>query len=169
MMGRGGGRREEAPPTHRLPDRHRRDHGRTSRPGAAAARPPGAPRVRMLRLLQGSAVPTLAACTPAIGYSLRRLAGWWKRYREGGMAGLLAEPPRPGRPSRLTPAFLAGLEGEMRAGRIASLEDVRRWCPRGALPPRVVDDRYRWLWLCAAVEPANGAGFFLLLPGIDQA
>lgn len=88
---------------------------------------PGAPRVRMRRLLQGGAVPTLAACAPAVGYSPRQLARWWKRYREGGLAGLLAEPPRPGRPSRLTPASLAGLEGEMRAGRIASLEDARRY------------------------------------------
>lgn len=44
----------------------------------------------------------------------------------------------------------------------------RRWCPRGARPPWVVDDRYEWLWLYAAVEPATGEGFFLLLPGVSK-
>lgn len=32
-----------------------------------------------------------------------------------------------------------------------------------------MDDRYEWLWLYAAVEPATGAGFFLLLPGVSKA
>jgi hypothetical protein len=45
----------------------------------------------------------------------------------------------------------------------------RRWCPRRARPPWAVDDRYRWLWLYATVEPATGEGVFLLLPGVDQA
>jgi transposase len=45
----------------------------------------------------------------------------------------------------------------------------RRWCPRGARPPWVVADRYEWLWLYAAVEPATGDGFFLLLPGVGKA
>jgi transposase len=31
-----------------------------------------------------------------------------------------------------------------------------------------VDDRYEWWWLYAAVEPATGAGFFLLLPGVGK-
>ena len=44
----------------------------------------------------------------------------------------------------------------------------RRWCPRGARPPWLVEDRYEWLWLYAAVEPATGAGFFLLLPGVSK-
>jgi transposase len=44
----------------------------------------------------------------------------------------------------------------------------RRWCPRGARPPWVVDDRYAWLWLYAAVEPATGGGYFLLLPGVSK-
>ena len=41
----------------------------------------------------------------------------------------------------------------------------RRWCPRGARPPWAVEDRDGWLWLYAAVEPATGEAFFLLLPG----
>ena len=44
----------------------------------------------------------------------------------------------------------------------------RRWCPRGARPPWVVEDRYEWRRLYAAVEPATGAGFFLLLPGVSK-
>jgi transposase len=45
----------------------------------------------------------------------------------------------------------------------------RRWCPYGVRPPWLVDDRYEWVWLYAAVEPATGASFFLLLPGVNKA
>ena len=40
----------------------------------------------------------------------------------------------------------------------------RRWCPRGVRPPWVVEDRYEWVWLYAAVEPTTGQGVFLFLP-----
>ena len=45
----------------------------------------------------------------------------------------------------------------------------KRWCPRGVRPPWVVEDRYEWRWLYAAVEPVSGASFFLLLPSVDTA
>ncbi len=32
----------------------------------------------------------------------------------------------------------------------------------------MVDDRYEWLWLYAAVEPTTGEAFFLLLPGVSK-
>jgi transposase len=44
----------------------------------------------------------------------------------------------------------------------------RRWCPRGVRPPWIVHDRYEWLWLSAAVEPASGQSFFLLLPRVTK-
>jgi transposase len=44
----------------------------------------------------------------------------------------------------------------------------RRWCPRGIRPPWIVHDRYQWLWLYAAVEPATGQRFFLLLPRVTK-
>lgn len=44
----------------------------------------------------------------------------------------------------------------------------RRWCPRGVRPPWLVHDRYDWLWLYAAVEPATGRGFFLFLPRVTK-
>ena len=43
----------------------------------------------------------------------------------------------------------------------------RRWCPKGFRPPWVVDDRYDWVWLYAAVEPMTGESFFLFLPRLD--
>lgn len=43
----------------------------------------------------------------------------------------------------------------------------RRWCPRGIRPPWVVEDRYEWLWLYAAVEPATGASSCPYLPQLD--
>lgn len=44
----------------------------------------------------------------------------------------------------------------------------KRWCPRGRRPPWLVYDRYEWLWLYAAVEPATGRSFFLLLPRVTK-
>ena len=44
----------------------------------------------------------------------------------------------------------------------------KRWCPRGVRPPWLVHDRYEWLWLYAAVEPATGQAFFLLLPRVTK-
>jgi transposase len=35
-------------------------------------------------------------------------------------------------------------------------------------PPWVVHDRYEWLWLYAAVEPATGHTLFLLLPRVTK-
>ena len=32
----------------------------------------------------------------------------------------------------------------------------RRWCPRGARPPWVVEDRYEWTWLYAALPTLTG-------------
>ena len=43
----------------------------------------------------------------------------------------------------------------------------RCWCPRGHRPPWQVEDRYEWLWLYAAVEPATGASFCLYMPNLD--
>jgi transposase len=44
----------------------------------------------------------------------------------------------------------------------------QRWCPRGVRPPWVVHDRYEWLWLYAAVEPATGQCLLLLLPRVTK-
>ena len=88
---------------------------------------PAAPRVRMLRLLKAGAARSLGGCAPLVGYSPRQLARWWAAYRAGGLAALTREPARPGKASRLTPEALAGLEGEMRAGRVATLADARRY------------------------------------------
>jgi transposase len=89
-------------------------------------RPPAA-RVRMLRLLKAGEAASLGACARLLGYSPRQLARWWATYRAGGLGALTREPTRPGRASRLTAEALAGLEGEMRAGRIGTLEDARRY------------------------------------------
>ncbi|HET8647851.1 MAG TPA: winged helix-turn-helix domain-containing protein [Vicinamibacteria bacterium] len=88
---------------------------------------PVAARVRMLRLLKAGAAPSLGACAPLVGYSPRQLARWWAAYRAGGVAAVVRERPRPGKASRLTPEARAGLEAEMRAGAIATLEDARRY------------------------------------------
>lgn len=45
----------------------------------------------------------------------------------------------------------------------------RRWCPFGVRAPWIVQDRYEWLWLYAAVEPATGESVCLFLPRLDGA
>jgi transposase len=84
-------------------------------------------RVRMLRLLKDGTAPSLPRCAPLVGYSLRHLNRWWARYQAQGLAGLLAEQPRLGKASKLTPAAYTALEEQMRAGRVARLEDARRY------------------------------------------
>lgn len=88
---------------------------------------PVAVRVRMLRLLKTGQAASLAACAPLVGYSPRQLARWWAVYRAGGLAAVTRDGPRLGKVSRLTAVARAGLEEQMRAGRIATLEDVRRY------------------------------------------
>jgi transposase len=84
-------------------------------------------RVRMLRLLKSGQVPSLAQCAPVLGYSVTQVTRWWERYQKQGLESVLAEPPRPGKQSRLTPEALAGLEEVMKRGAIATLEDARRY------------------------------------------
>jgi transposase len=84
-------------------------------------------RVRLLRLLKSGQVPSMQAAAPLLGYSLRQLQTWWRWYRQGGLARLIAERPRPGKVSRLTEEAYRALEAEMTAGRIATLKDAQTY------------------------------------------
>ena len=44
-----------------------------------------------------------------------------------------------------------------------------RWFTRGQRPPGLCDRRYTWAHLFAAVQPATGAGFALVLPEVSAA
>ena len=84
-------------------------------------------RVRMLVLLKSGAAPSLPRCAPLVGYSLRQVTRWWARYRESGLKALLTDPPRPGKPSKLTDEAYEGLCERMREGKIATLRDARKY------------------------------------------
>lgn len=84
----------------------------------------------MLRLLKSEAAGSLKDCAPLIGYSLSQLTRWWERYRAEGLAGLLEQPKPSGKVSRMTPAAWAALMQEMRAGRIATMQDARDYLER---------------------------------------
>lgn len=86
-----------------------------------------APRLRLLVLLKSGQAPSLRAAAPLVGFEERTLQTWWQRYRTGGLAAMLREPVFPGKRSQLTPAALAGLEAEMRAGRIATLRAAQAY------------------------------------------
>ena len=44
-----------------------------------------------------------------------------------------------------------------------------RWFTRGQRPPGLCDQRYTWAHLFAAVQPATGQGFALVLPEVSTA
>jgi hypothetical protein len=44
-----------------------------------------------------------------------------------------------------------------------------RWFARGERPPGLCDQRYTWTHLFAAVRPATGDGFALVLPQVSTA
>lgn len=43
----------------------------------------------------------------------------------------------------------------------------RRWCPKGHRPPWTQKQKYQWLWLYAAVEPATGESFCMEMSYVD--
>lgn len=60
----------------------------------------------------------------------------------------------------------AWCEDEARFGLKPILRRV--WSPKGSRPSAYVDARYEWLWLYAAVHPATGRVFWLVLPHLDS-
>lgn len=84
-------------------------------------------RVRMLRLLKRGEVRSLRRGAEWLGYSSKQLERWWQRYEAGGLTALLEVHRPPGKGSRLTAEARAGLEEEMRQGKIGRLEEMRRY------------------------------------------
>jgi transposase len=84
-------------------------------------------RVQLLRLLKEGRVPSLAQAAPLVGYSVPQARRWWATYQAHGLAALTASGTRPARPSKVDAEAWAGLEAELRAGRIARLEDARTY------------------------------------------
>lgn len=62
-----------------------------------------------------------------LGYSERQLKRWFDAYRDGGLEMVLERGKPGGSPELVTPEAWAGLEEEMKAGRIGQLEDARRY------------------------------------------
>jgi transposase len=87
----------------------------------------GADRVKLRRLLKSGAAPSLRRGAALLGYSERQAQRWWRLYSAGGLGALLTITPRAGPAERITPGAWAGLEAEMRAGRIARLRDAQAY------------------------------------------
>jgi transposase len=87
----------------------------------------GADRVKLLRLLKGGAVASLRQGAALLGYSERQAQRWWRRYAAGGLAALLTFTARLGPAERVTAEAWAGLDAEMRAGRVAHLKDAQAY------------------------------------------
>jgi len=89
-----------------------------------------ADRVRMLRLLKSGTVKSLKDCAPLVGYSVSQLTRWWERYRAEGLAGVLKRQQPRGKTSKLSAEAWAGLQAQMRAGHIATMQDARDYLER---------------------------------------
>ena len=62
-----------------------------------------------------------------LGYGVRTVNTWWKRYQTDGLSGLVAQRPRPSKRSQLTEAAWTALEAAMTRGEIVTLKDVQRF------------------------------------------
>jgi len=89
-----------------------------------------ADRVRLLRLLKSGAVSSLKNGAPVVGYSVVQVTRWWESYRAEGLVALLKRQKPRGQRSPLTLEAWTGLCSEMRAGRIATLEEARHYLER---------------------------------------
>lgn len=105
-----------AEPASALADLERKHRGR-----------PTESRLKMLRLLKDGSYPSRRALAPVLGYSERQLKRWFDTYREGGLGALLKRGRPGGSSEKVTSEAWAALEEEMKAGRIARLEDARRY------------------------------------------
>ena len=88
---------------------------------------PSIDRLTMLRLLKTGKAPSLKQCSALIGRSESSLQHWFKLYLTGGISTMLAQKPRLGPKSRLTQKAWLDLATQIRAGRIASAEDARKY------------------------------------------
>ena len=82
-------------------------------------------RVRLLRFVKEERVAGVGQAAEVLGYSVRTVQRWWRSYREGGLAMLLAPPRRRGPKERLSPEAWDGLQAEMRAGHIGGLHEAQ--------------------------------------------
>lgn len=86
-----------------------------------------AKRLQVLRLLKSGQCRSLRAVAPVVGYHRQQIGLWLAQYRKGGLDALLERKPRPGKSPKLTSEAWAALQEEMRAGRIGTLEEARRY------------------------------------------
>ena len=84
-----------------------------------------ADRLRLLRFLKEGRVVGVSQAAEVLGYRVRTVQRWWRNYREGGLAALLAPPQRRGATERITPEAWDGLQAEMRAGHIGGLHEAQ--------------------------------------------
>jgi transposase len=88
---------------------------------------PTAERIKLLRLLKTQTLRSLRAAAPVLGYSERPLQRWWATYTPRGLEALGRWQPRPGRHAQVSPEAWAALAMEMRAGRIARLNEAQQY------------------------------------------
>jgi len=84
-----------------------------------------ADRFRLLRLLKEGRVSALTQAAALLGCHIRTAQRWWQGYRAGGLAALEPSADKRGGHERITPEAWAGLQEEMRAGRVGGLHEAQ--------------------------------------------
>ena len=70
---------------------------------------------------------TLEQVAERLGRARSCIQGWYDRFRQHGLAGLLRRDQAPGRPSPLSPELKARLRQQLKAGRFRRAADARQW------------------------------------------
>jgi transposase len=83
-------------------------------------------RMRFLRLLKSGECTSQAQAGRVIGLKLRASEKLWRKYREGGLEGLLSYPYR-GKPEKIPEAVKQELSQELSTDQLQSLEQVQHF------------------------------------------
>ena len=70
---------------------------------------------------------TLEQVADRLGRARSCIKGWYDRFRQRGLEGLLRRDQAPGRQSRLSPELKARLRQQLKAGRFRRAADVGQW------------------------------------------
>ena len=91
----------------------------------------GKERVQFLYLLKSQANLSIQQAAELLGRHRVTLQKWARRYREGGLEGLLEHKKKSGRPSRLTDSAGEALKARLeQAEGFGSYEEIQEWLKR---------------------------------------
>ncbi|MBV9489224.1 MAG: helix-turn-helix domain-containing protein [Verrucomicrobia bacterium] len=99
---------------------------------------------------------TLEQVAQRLGRARSCIQGWYERFRQRGLAGLLRRDKAPGRPSQLSPELQARLRQQLKAGRFRRATDAHQWLKaQGGVQLRLKSVYYHLKKIGRALESAS--------------